>query len=117
MIPFAQRTETRYTFQFFIGYFMAVSNKEIENVCRLAKLKIPETDDNPLHQDINDIMNFVDQLKSVDTAQIEPLFHPFQLQQSNREDVVTEVSCIKELESIAPLFEDGHYLVPKVIED
>ena len=96
---------------------MTLSKPELENVCRLAKLKSPEVDLDKLHQDINAIMTFVEQLKTGDAGTAEPLFHPFELHQKNREDLVSEESCLEELQSIAPLFDEGHYLVPKVIEE
>jgi aspartyl-tRNA(Asn)/glutamyl-tRNA(Gln) amidotransferase subunit C len=69
-----------------------------------------------LAKDINSIMNFVDQLRAVDTKGIAPLYHPFDLHQRLRSDAVTEEDCLAELAEIAPMFEDGLYLVPKVLK-
>jgi len=106
--------EKIYLHLFYLGGSMTLNKPELDKLCRLAKLKCPEVEQNSLYQDINAIMNFVEQLRACNTDSIEPLFHPFELPQRNREDIATEESCLKELEAIAPLFEDGHYLVPKV---
>lgn len=95
---------------------MTISSKDLEKIAGLAYLTIDEEHSEQLTQEISSIMDFVDQLRSVDTKGIAPLFHPFALHQRLREDEVTEADCVAELEAIAPLFEDNLYLVPKVID-
>lgn len=95
---------------------MTISQKELEKIAGLAYLDTDSSDSSKLTQEISSIMDFVDQLRSVDTTNIAPLFHPFALHQRLREDAVTEDDCIAQLEAIAPMFEDNLYLVPKVIE-
>ena len=95
---------------------MTLSVSDIEKIARLSCLDSSSEHAEQLNEEINSIMNFVDQLRSVDTQGIPPLFHPLALHQRLRTDEITEEACIAELETIAPLFEDGLYLVPKVIE-
>lgn len=94
---------------------MTLSAADIENIARLARLDASE---NPfqLYEEVNSIMNFIEQLRAVDTTNTTPLFHPLALHQRLRTDEITEEECIAELEAMAPLFEDNLYLVPKVIE-
>ncbi|CAM4431663.1 MAG: Glutamyl-tRNA(Gln) amidotransferase subunit C [Legionella sp.] len=95
---------------------MTITPTELEKIAQLAYLDT-DTDHTPqLIQEVNEIMDFVEQLRSVDTTNVSPLFHPFALQQRLRPDTITEESCLAELEAIAPLFEDDLYLVPQVIE-
>jgi aspartyl-tRNA(Asn)/glutamyl-tRNA(Gln) amidotransferase subunit C len=96
---------------------MSISEEEMEKLLQLSKLKSSRETNKVLLDDINAIMDFVEQLRVCDTKGVPPLFHPFDLHQRLREDVVTESSVLDELESIAPAFEEGHYLVPTVIED
>ena len=95
---------------------MTISITELEKIASLACLNTAEDQTSKLNEEINSIMNFVEQLRSLDTQGIAPLFHPLALHQRLREDTVTEEECIAELEALAPLFEDNLYLVPKVIE-
>ena len=95
---------------------MTISNQDIEKIARLAYLDIEPHSSSALKEEINSIMNFVDQLRTLDTKHVAPLFHPLALHQALRTDEVTEQDCIAELEAIAPLFENDLYLVPKVIE-
>jgi aspartyl-tRNA(Asn)/glutamyl-tRNA(Gln) amidotransferase subunit C len=95
---------------------MTITPTELEKIAQLAYLDTDTEHTPQLIQEVNEIMDFVEQLRSVDTTNISPLFHPFALQQRLRPDAITEESCLAELEAIAPLFEDGLYLVPQVIE-
>lgn len=96
---------------------MTISTKDLEKIAQLAALNIDPEHASQLNQEISSIMDFVDQLRSVDTSGTAPLFHPFALHQRQREDEVTEADCIAELEAIAPVFDDNLYLVPKVIDE
>ena len=95
---------------------MTISQQDLEKIAHLAYLDTDSSDSSKLTQEISSIMDFVDQLRSVDTSNVEPLCHPFALHQRLRADAVTEADCIAELEAMAPMFEDNLYLVPKVME-
>lgn len=93
---------------------MSISPDELEKIARLACLDTEHSAQ--LERDLNAIMELVEQLRQVDVKQIEPLSHPLELNQPVRIDEVTEANCVAELETIAPLFEEQYYLVPKVLE-
>ena len=95
---------------------MSVSRTTLEEIARLAYLNLEPGSSEQLNQEISSIMNFVEQLNSLDTHQTAPLFHPLSLHQRQREDVVTEAECLAELQEIAPHFDEDLYLVPKVLE-
>ncbi len=87
-----------------------------KNIMQLACLDTESDNSTHLAEEINAIMDFVEQLRKVPTANVAPLFHPFDLHQRFRNDVITAEDCRNQLAEIAPLFEDGLYLVPKVID-
>lgn len=92
------------------------SEHELKKIASLAHI---ETDANSTMQfahDVSDIMNFVEQLRPVNTADVAPLLHPLDLNQRLRLDEVKEENCVTQLAKIAPSFADDLYLVPKVIE-
>lgn len=93
---------------------MAITESEIEQIAQLAYLNTGDSAE--LATEVTAIINFVEQLRQVDTAAVAPLFHPFDLAQRLRADEISEEDCSKQLAEIAPFFEDGHYLVPKVID-
>jgi aspartyl-tRNA(Asn)/glutamyl-tRNA(Gln) amidotransferase subunit C len=55
-------------------------------------------------------------MNSVNTDNIEPLSHPLEITARLREDKVTEIDQRAHFQEIAPAVDNGHYLVPKVIE-
>lgn len=95
---------------------MKITEKDLQPIASLAYLDGESEQSGQLAEEINAIMNFVEQLRTLDTSAVAPLFHPFDLHQRLRADAVTEEDCSAELEAIAPLFEDGLYQVPKVID-
>lgn len=95
---------------------MAFNEKDIKNLAQLACLDGESNNSFQLAKEVNKIIDFVEQLRKVDTSGVTPLFHPFDLEQRLREDEVSEKDCSEELAALAPNFEDGFYLVPKVID-
>lgn len=95
---------------------MTISPKDLKKIAGLAYLNTDLENTEQLSAEISAIMDFVEQLRVIPTDHVAPMFHPFDLHQRQRPDVVTEEECLAELESIAPLFEDDLYLVPKIIE-
>lgn len=96
---------------------MTITEKELQTLSHLAYLDCGNDNTLALVTEINAIIDFVEQLKTVDTTHVAPLFHPIDLHQHLRVDEVTEDDCAAELLQMAPLFEDGLYWVPKVIDE
>ena len=89
---------------------------QIQKLSELAKIDINDEMIEPLAESITDILTLVDQLSAVDTQGVEALANPCDATQRLRADEVTEVNQREKFQAIAPLCEDGLYLVPKVIE-
>ncbi len=95
---------------------MALDKSEVEKIAHLARLQLSEDDVGEVTKRITDILALIDQMQSVDTENVDPLAHPLDVVQRLREDEVTEHNQRDELQKLAPLSEDGLFLVPKVIE-
>jgi aspartyl-tRNA(Asn)/glutamyl-tRNA(Gln) amidotransferase subunit C len=95
---------------------MSLEKAEVERIARLARLKLNNEDIPEYTRQLSRILDFVNQMNSVDTADILPMAHPLDLTARLRRDVVTEQNQREESQAIAPLVEAGLYLVPKVIE-
>ncbi|MBI2785892.1 MAG: Asp-tRNA(Asn)/Glu-tRNA(Gln) amidotransferase subunit GatC [Legionella longbeachae] len=95
---------------------MTISAKDLEKISQLAYLDTDVEHATKLIEDMNAIMNFVDQLCSINTQEVAPLFHPLALSQRLRADVVTEDNSLSDLKALAPRFEDNFYLVPQIID-
>lgn len=90
--------------------------QDLKKIEQLAYLDSESDEHSQLAEEVHAIMDFIDQLRKVDTRNTAPLFHPADLQQRLRPDEVTEENCEAQLAELAPLFEDGLYQVPKVID-
>jgi len=95
---------------------MSGSEIELQKIAALAYIKLDGENAAKLAEDVSDILEFVEQLCLVNTDNVEPLCHPLDIRQRLREDDCTKTSQVDKLAEIAPLFENGHYLVPKVIK-
>jgi aspartyl-tRNA(Asn)/glutamyl-tRNA(Gln) amidotransferase subunit C len=93
-----------------------LSLEEIRRIARLARIEVAAPEAAALQKDLNDILGMVAQMAAVDTAGVEPMSHPQEMSQPLREDRVTETDRRELFMALAPLAEDGLYLVPKVIE-
>jgi len=97
---------------------MSLTNKDIENVANLAKLKITDQEEmENLKTKLNDLFGIFDELQSADTSNISPMAHPIDgMYQKERSDEITESVNREDLQKTAPETEAGLYLVPTVIE-
>ncbi|MCB1671436.1 MAG: Asp-tRNA(Asn)/Glu-tRNA(Gln) amidotransferase subunit GatC [Gammaproteobacteria bacterium] len=95
---------------------MALEKSEVTKIAQLARLHVDDGEAEEVARRISDILELINKMQAVDTANIEPLSHPLDAVQRLRPDQVTETDRRDELQKIAPAVEAGLYLVPKVIE-
>lgn len=95
---------------------MPTSEAELKKLAALAYLEPDAESTQQLAHDVGAIMDFVEQLRQVDTSAVAPLLNPLHMNQRLRIDVVSEESHVTDLAKMAPLFAEDLYLVPKVIE-
>lgn len=96
---------------------MSLTRKDIENIARLARLELAETEIPVYVDSLSKILDFVGELERAPTDGIAPMAHPMPgLAQRLRADEVTEADAHQRYQRNAPQVEAGLYLVPKVIE-
>ncbi|MBQ0759329.1 MAG: Asp-tRNA(Asn)/Glu-tRNA(Gln) amidotransferase subunit GatC [Gammaproteobacteria bacterium] len=95
---------------------MSLDQNDIAKLARLARINIAETETAELSQRIGDILNMVDAMQAVDTANVVPMANPHDAVQRLRADEVSETNQRELFQQIAPQTADGLYLVPQVIE-
>ncbi|MGD2055199.1 MAG: Asp-tRNA(Asn)/Glu-tRNA(Gln) amidotransferase subunit GatC [Gammaproteobacteria bacterium] len=94
---------------------MTLETADVEKIAHLARLGIDAGDIPEYARSLSAILAFVEQLNTVETSGVEPLAHPLDASQRLRPDIVTEDNERETFQQIAPLTEDGLYLVPRVI--
>jgi aspartyl-tRNA(Asn)/glutamyl-tRNA(Gln) amidotransferase subunit C len=95
---------------------MSLEPSQVKEIAHLARLAVDENDIPTYAKNLSDILQFVEQMNAVDTSSVDPLAHPLEMAQRLRPDEVTETDQRELFQSIAPVTEDGLYLVPRVIE-
>ena len=95
---------------------MSLDQEQVEHIATLARLKLTAKERADSVEKLSRIVDFVDQLAAADTDGVVPMAHPLHATQRLRDDAVTEPDERDYYQENAPATENGHYLVPKVIE-
>ena len=95
---------------------MAIDAATVRKVAHLARIKTPEDRLEPLAQELNGIMQWIEQLNEVDVDGVEPMTSHVAQQLRLRDDVVTDGDKVADVLSNAPKSADGFFVVPKVVE-
>lgn len=95
---------------------MAVNANDIRWVAHLARLEFTEEELVTFTGQFNDILQYVDQLKSVNTDGVEPLAHALPIHNVFRDDEPRPSLARDEALANAPKRQDEFYSVPAVLE-
>ena len=96
---------------------MKVTEEDIKAIASLSRLSIREEESAKIISQLDNFLNYVENLKKIDTTNIEPTTYALPMQNIFREDEV-KPSLDRELAlKNAPLQEDGYFKVPKVLEE
>lgn len=107
--------QNRFT-AFLLEIPMAIDPSELERVATLARIRLDADAVPELTQRLSAILGMVSQMSALDTSGVQPMSNPHDAVQRLRADRVTETDQRDAFQAIAPLAENGLYLVPKVIE-
>ena len=96
---------------------MKVTEQDIKTVASLSRLKIRPEETAEVIEQLDKFLTYVENLKAIDTTNIEPTTYALPMQNVFRADEV-KPSLERELAlSNAPLAEDGYFKVPRVLEE
>jgi len=95
---------------------MSLDRNDVEKIAHLARLAVSEEEKDSYAVDLSKILDLVAQMQAVDTAAVTPMAHPLDMAQRLRPDVPTEPDRRALFQGMAPVTEDGLYLVPRVVE-
>jgi len=89
---------------------------DIERVARLARLHLSEEEKETFGNQLEQILNYMEQLNQLDTTGVEPTSHAIPIHNVFREDEVKPSFPREEVLGISPDEEAGHFKVPRIIE-
>lgn len=93
-----------------------ITVEDVEHVAKLARLALSEEEKQLYAGQLARIIDYFDQLKSVDTTGVEPLAHALSIVNVMRDDEVIAPPGRDVLLKNAPDQENGFFRVPKIGE-
>lgn len=95
---------------------MSVSKEDVLYVANLAKLQLNDDEVSMYQKDLNKILEYMEQLNSIDTSAIAPLNHVMGETAELRRDIAKAPLSHEAALSNAPDADSDYFRVPKVIE-
>jgi aspartyl-tRNA(Asn)/glutamyl-tRNA(Gln) amidotransferase subunit C len=95
---------------------MALDKATVARIATLARIELPESEQEHLAGELSSILTWIEQLNEVDTADVEPMSSVAAMTLPMREDRVTDGNCRDQILANAPATAHGFFTVPKVVE-
>jgi aspartyl-tRNA(Asn)/glutamyl-tRNA(Gln) amidotransferase subunit C len=93
---------------------LSISSEEVERIARLASLAVDEASIPELTRQISDILKYVAQLDDLEPDDASVAFRPGPASAPLRADVTAPIPMTLSPQEMAPDFERGLYIVPRV---
>jgi aspartyl-tRNA(Asn)/glutamyl-tRNA(Gln) amidotransferase subunit C len=95
---------------------MALDKATVAHIATLARIKLPEAEQEKMASELSHILTWIEQLGEVDTDGVEPMASVVAMRLPMREDTVTDGGRREEILADAPAAAHGFFTVPKVVE-
>ena len=95
---------------------MSIDNSTVKKVAKLARIEINEEEETTLIAELNNILGWVDELKQVNTDNVEPMLSVFNESMQMREDKAESNFDNNQILDNSPESNAGFFVVPKVVE-
>ena len=95
---------------------MALDKTAVAHIAALARIRLKEEELAPLAAELSQILNWVEQLAEVDTADVAPMTSVAAMALPMRADEVSDGDRRDEILANAPQSVRGFFAVPKVVE-
>jgi aspartyl-tRNA(Asn)/glutamyl-tRNA(Gln) amidotransferase subunit C len=94
-----------------------ISRDDVEHVARLSRLALSEADVERMREQLSGILAYIDKLRALDTAGVEPTSHAVPLLNVMRDDEPQPCLTADTALANAPDRSAGFFRVPRIIED
>ena len=95
---------------------MSLSPEQVDWVAHLARLKLSPTDRDLMARQLSAILDYMDQLKQVNTDGVEPLAHALEVHNVFRDDEPAPSLSVADALANAPQRRGDFYSVPPVLD-
>ncbi len=93
-----------------------ISKKDVSYLAELSRLSLNKVEAENMIRDISDIVSYFDNLKELNTDDIEPISHVFDVTNMMRDDIVKESYPRDELLSNSDVSNGVAFIVPKAVK-
>jgi|TARA_A100001037_G_scaffold291963_1_gene306661 aspartyl-tRNA(Asn)/glutamyl-tRNA(Gln) amidotransferase subunit C len=95
---------------------MAIDKAKVKEIAKLARMKVADNDESELAKELNQILDWIEQLDEVDTKNVLPVTSVTSEILSQRDDKVTNLDQKDKVLANSPSDNSDFYVVPKVVE-
>ena len=95
---------------------MAIDKAKVKEIAKLARMKVADKDESELATELNQILDWIEQLDEVDTKDVLPVTSVTSEILSQRDDKVTNFDQKDKVLANSPSDNSDFYVVPKVVE-
>jgi aspartyl-tRNA(Asn)/glutamyl-tRNA(Gln) amidotransferase subunit C len=95
---------------------MSLDRAAVQHIATLARIRVSDQEADALVDELSAILAWVEQLREVDTSEVEPMASVVARKLPQRNDEVTDGNIRDPLLSNAPEVAMGFFAVPKVVE-
>ena len=95
---------------------MAIDKAKVKEIAKLARMKVADKDESELVTELNQILDWIEQLDEVDTKNVLPVTSVTSEILSQRDDKVTNLDQKDKVLANSPSDNSDFYVVPKVVE-
>ncbi len=94
----------------------AVSAEDVKKIARLSRLHVEADRLQPLADDLNGILGWIEQLNEVDVEGVEPMTSAVDMSAPMRKDEISDGGMRDDILKNAPKKDDGFFVVPRSVE-
>jgi len=95
---------------------MKIDDTLFDRLAKLSKLSFKNGEKEAIKQDLQNMLNFIEQINEVDTEGVEPLIYITKRKNAFRADEPKQLTTKEEVLLNAPKKTEDFFLVPKVIK-
>jgi len=96
---------------------VGISFEEVKYIAELARLELTPEEKEVFTEQLQNILEFMDKLKKVDTENVEPAAHVSGVGTFFSEDKVKSLLSYEKIFKNAPDAEDGYFVVPRTVSE
>lgn len=94
-----------------------IDNEQVRKVANLARLELTSDEEAQFTTQLNSILEYVEQLKELDTTDVPPTTRAIEVSNITREDKRETFQDREGLLNTAPELEDNFFKVPKILDN